>query len=56
MRVAYSAATRTVTLIPSSRLAANHRYRISVTKGVIAVVGGRHLAVTFTATFRTSLR
>jgi hypothetical protein len=55
IQVTYSAATQTATVIPSSRLAANHAYRICVTSGV-AAVGGRHLAVTFSATFRTDLR
>ena len=55
-RVTYSATTRTATLIPSARLLANHRYRISVTRGVTATTGGPRLAVTFTTTFRTSLR
>lgn len=55
-RVTYSAATRTATLIPSLRLIANHRYRVSVTGGVAAAVGGRHLAATFSTTFRTGRR
>jgi subtilisin family serine protease len=55
-RVTYSAATRTATLIPFARLAANHRYRITVTGGVTATVGGRHLAGTWTSTFRSGRR
>ncbi len=56
LRVTYSAVTRTATLIPAARLTANHRYRISVTRVVAALEGGRRLALTFTATFRTGLR
>jgi hypothetical protein len=55
IRVTYSGATRTATLTPSTRLTANHGYRISVTNGV-AAIGGWHLVDTFTATFRTGLR
>ena len=56
IRLAYSATTRTVTLTPVTRLAANHGYRISVTSGVAALVGGLRLRATFTATFRTGTR
>jgi hypothetical protein len=56
IRLAYSATTRTVTLTPVTRLAANHSYRISATSGVTASVGGLRLRATFTATFRTGAR
>ncbi len=53
IKVAYSASTRTATLTPVTRLAANHGYRMTVTSGVAASIGGLHLRATFTATFRT---
>ena len=56
VKVAYAASTRTATLTPASRLAASHSYRISVTSGVAAAIGGLHLRATFTATFRTGTR
>ena len=56
IRLAYSATTRTVTLTPVTRLATNHSYRITVTSGVAASVGGLRLRATFTATFRTGVR
>jgi hypothetical protein len=56
IRLAYGASTRTVTLTPLARLAANHSYRISATSGVTATAGGLHLPITFTATFRTGTR
>jgi subtilisin family serine protease len=56
IRLAYNATTRIVTLTPVTRLAANHSYRITVTSGVAASVGGLRLRGSFTATFRTGAR
>jgi hypothetical protein len=56
IKVVYSTSTRTATLTPVVRLAASHGYRISVTSGVAASIGGLHLRATFAATFRTGTR
>lgn len=56
IRVAYSAATRTATISPSTRLAANHSYRITVGVGVTTSNGGTPLARPFVVTFRTGYR
>jgi hypothetical protein len=56
VKVAYAASTRTASVTPVTRLAANHGYRITVTSGVAAATGGMHLRATFTATFRTGAR
>jgi hypothetical protein len=55
IKLIYSTASQTVTLIPLAKLAAGHVYRINVTSGIIAV-GGLHLPRTFVATFRTGVR
>lgn len=55
IRVSYNASTRAATIIPSSRLAANHSYRVTVS-GVLAASGGTPLSRPFIFTFRTSYR
>jgi serine protease len=55
IRVTYSASTRTVTVTPTSRLAANHSYRITVGR-VLGAAGGTPLARPYVLTFRTGYR
>lgn len=55
IRVSYSASTRVATIIPTSRLAANHSYRVTV-RGVLAASGGTPLSRPFIFTFRTGYR
>jgi subtilisin family serine protease len=55
IRVSYSAATRTVTVSPVTRLAANHSYRITVAR-VLSASSGTPLSRPFVFTFRTGYR
>ncbi|MEX1168605.1 MAG: S8 family serine peptidase [Chloroflexota bacterium] len=55
IRVSYSAATRTATITPVSRLAANHSYRITVWR-VLTASGRTPLGRPFVFTFRTGYR
>ena len=55
IRVSYSAATRSVLITPTTRLAANHSYRITVDH-VLAANAGTPLSRPFIATFRTGNR
>ncbi len=55
IRVSYSASTRIATIIPSTPLAGNHSYRITV-GGVVAANGGVALSRAFVVTFRTGYR
>lgn len=55
IRVSYSASTRVATIVPVSKLAANHSYRITVGR-VLAAEGGTSLERPFVVTFRTGYR
>jgi hypothetical protein len=55
IRVTYSASTRTATVTPTSRLAANHSYRITVAR-VLSANEGTPLGRPFVFTFRTGYR
>jgi hypothetical protein len=55
IRVSYSSSTRAATIIPVTRLAANHSYRITV-GGVLSATAGTPLARPFVVTFRTGYR
>ncbi|HEX5148453.1 MAG TPA: S8 family serine peptidase [Candidatus Limnocylindrales bacterium] len=55
VRVSYIASTRTVTIVPASRLAANHSYRITVAR-VLSANEGTPLSRPFVFTFRTGYR
>jgi hypothetical protein len=55
IRVSYNASTRTVTILPPTRLAANHSYRITVAR-VLSANEGTPLARPFIFTFRTGYR
>jgi subtilisin family serine protease len=55
IRVTYSASSRTATIIPAARLAANHSYRITV-GGALAASGGAGLSRTYVVTFRSGYR
>lgn len=55
IRLSYSASSRTATIIPATRLAANHSYRIAV-GGALAASGGTGLSRTYVITFRTGYR
>jgi len=52
IRVSYSASNRVATIIPSSRLAANHSYRVIV-GAVLTATSGTPLSRPFIFTFRT---
>lgn len=54
-RVSYSVSTRTVTIIPTTRLAANHSYRVYV-DGVVSASDGTAMSRSFIVTFRTGYR
>jgi hypothetical protein len=54
--VSYSASSRTAIIRPTTRLAANHSYRITVGVGVTTANGGTPLARPFVFTFRTGHR
>jgi subtilisin family serine protease len=54
--VSYSSSSRTATIRPTTRLAANHSYRITVGVGVTTANGGTPLARPFVVTFRTGYR
>jgi subtilisin family serine protease len=55
IRVSYNASTRSATITPLTRLAANHSYRITVGR-VVAANGGTPLARAYVVTFRTGYR
>lgn len=55
IRVSYSASTRVATVIPVTRLAVNHSYRITV-GAVISASAGAPLTRPFVVTFRSGLR
>lgn len=55
IRVSYSASTRTATISPVTRLAANHSYRITVGR-VLSANEGTPLSRPFVFTFRTGYR
>jgi len=55
IRVSYNATTRTATVLPASRLAANHSYRITVGR-VLSANEGTPLGRPFVFTFRTGYR
>ena len=55
IRVSYSAATRIATIIPTTRLASNHSYRVTV-GAVLTASGGTPLSRPFIFTFRTGYR
>ena len=55
IRVTYSASAHTATISPSVRLAANHSYRITVTR-VLSANEGAPLVKPFVFTFRTGYR
>jgi serine protease len=55
IRVSYSASTHVAAIIPTTRLAANHSYRVTVS-GVLAANDGSALSRTFIVTFRTGNR
>jgi subtilisin family serine protease len=55
IRVSYSASTRIATITPTTRLAANHSYRITVGR-VLTASGGTPLSRPFIVTFRTGYR
>lgn len=55
IRVSYNASTRVAAIIPTTRLAANHSYRVTV-GGVLAASAGAALSRTFVLTFRTGYR
>ena len=55
IRVSYSASTRTASVVPASRLAANHSYRITVAR-VLSANEGTPLSRPFVFTFRTGYR
>jgi subtilisin family serine protease len=55
IRVSYSASTRTATILPATRLAANHSYRITVAR-VLSANEGTPLVRPFIFTFRTGYR
>jgi hypothetical protein len=55
IRVSYNASTRTATVTPTTRLAANHSYRVTVSR-VLSANGGTPLSRPFIFTFRTGYR
>ncbi len=55
IRVSYNSTTHVVTILPFSRLAANHSYRITVVR-VVAQADGTPIARGFSATFMTGRR
>lgn len=55
IRVSYNRTTNVVTILPRSKLAANHRYRITVVR-VVAQADGTPIARGFSATFTTGGR
>lgn len=55
IRVSYTASTRVATVIPVTRLAANHSYRITV-GAVVSAAAGAPLTRPFVVTFRSGLR
>ncbi len=55
VRVSYSSSTRVATITPTTRLAANHSYRITV-GAVLTASGGTPLGRPFIFTFRTGYR
>jgi serine protease len=55
IRVSYSASSRVVTITPTTRLAANHSYRITV-GAVLTASGGTPLSRPYIFTFRTGYR
>ena len=55
IHVSYSASTRTATIVPGVRLAANHSYRVTVAR-VQSASQGAALDHPFVFTFRTGYR
>jgi subtilisin family serine protease len=55
IRISYSASSHVATIRPTSRLAANHSYRILV-GGITSASGGLPLRRTYAVTFRTGYR
>jgi Big-like domain-containing protein len=55
IRTSYSASSRVATISPTTRLAANHSYRILIS-GVTSAGGGIPLRRSFALTFRTGYR
>jgi subtilisin family serine protease len=55
IRVTYSASARTATILPATRLLANHSYRITVSR-VLSANDGAPLSRPFVLTFRTGYR
>jgi hypothetical protein len=55
IRVSYNGATLAATIVPTTRLAANHSYRITV-GGVLSATAGTPLPRPFVVTFRTGYR
>jgi hypothetical protein len=55
IRISYSSSTRTATIIPTTRLAANHSYRVTVRSTLSAKAGAR-LGRDYVVTFRTGTR
>jgi hypothetical protein len=55
IRVSYSASMRTALVTPAARLAANHSYRVTVSR-VLSANDGRPLPRPFVFTFRTGFR
>jgi len=55
IRVSYNASTRTATVMPTTRLAANHSYRVTISR-VLSANGGTPLSRPFIFTFRTGYR
>jgi len=56
IRVSYRATTRVATITPTTRLASNHSYRITVGVGVTTAAAGTPLARPYVFTFRTGDR
>ena len=55
IRISYSGTSRVATIVPTTRLAANHSYRIFLA-GITSARGGIPLRRTFIVTFRTGYR